>query len=132
MMKAAVIAGVGEAAASYVHAAIDDPPPSPTSAYALAIAALVHDDRELAARAAATMREGSEAFQRTADAIVALAVRDDDAYRQALQAIVEDFEGRDEHLTGVPIADTALMLERLAKARGMAVHPTSEMLPPAV
>jgi hypothetical protein len=44
-------------------------------------------------------------------------------------AIVADFEGRDEHLTGVPIADTALMLERLAGARGLAAHPASALLP---
>jgi hypothetical protein len=129
MIKAAVLAGEGETAAAYVHAAIDDPAPSPPAAYALAVAALVHDDRELAARAAATMKSGSEAFQRTADAIVALATRDDDAYRAALEAIVADFEVRDEHLTGVRIADTALLLERLALARGMAIHPRSPLLP---
>jgi hypothetical protein len=133
MIKAAVLAGEGETAAAYVHAAIDDPPPSPAAAYALAIAALAVDDRELAARAAATMKEApDDAFRRTADAIIALATRDDVAYRRTLEEIVRDFEGRDEHLTGVPIADTALLLERLAQTRGMAVHPQSALLPPAV
>jgi hypothetical protein len=47
-----------------------------------------------------------------------------------VRAIVADFEQRDEHLTGVPIADTALMLERLAAERGMASGPTSPLLPP--
>jgi hypothetical protein len=45
------------------------------------------------------------------------------------RAIVEDFEGREAHLTGVPIADTALMLERLAERRGLAAHPESLLLP---
>jgi hypothetical protein len=31
----------------------------------------------------------------------------------------------------VPIADTALMLERIAAERGMAVDPPSNLLPPA-
>jgi hypothetical protein len=47
-----------------------------------------------------------------------------------VDAIVADFEGRDEHLTGVPIADTALMLERLAG--GLASRPASPLLPPRV
>ena len=46
-----------------------------------------------------------------------------------MPAIVADFEGRDEHLTGVAIADTALMFVRLAEARGMAFRPSSRLLP---
>ena len=38
---------------------------------------------------------------------------------RALQAIVADFEGRDAHLTGVAIADTAVMLESLAARWGI-------------
>ena len=41
-----------------------------------------------------------------------------------------DFEAREEHLTGVPIADTALVLERLAERRRLAAHPRSALLPP--
>lgn len=37
-----------------------------------------------------------------------IAGADAEAYGAAVRAIVADFEGRDEHLTGVPIADTAL------------------------
>ena len=129
MLKAAVLAGDAQTAAAYVHAAVDDPPPSPTSGYALAIAGLVHGDDGLAARAAEAMRGDSGAFDRTADAILALAERDKLAYENALGAIVEDFAARDEHLTGVPIADTAAMLERLAAARGMAANVSSPLLP---
>jgi len=92
---------------------------SPTSCYALAVAALVEGDNALAGRAAEGMREGDLPFQRTADAIAALARGDAEGYRTAVTAIVRDFEGREAHLTGVPIADTALMLERLAEPRGM-------------
>ena len=62
-------------------------------------------------------------------AIAALAARDGAAYAEALDAIVADFAGRDAHLTGVPIADTAVMLESLAAARGMAARPASPLLP---
>jgi len=128
MLKAAVIAGDAADAAAYARAAVPDAD-SPPSSYVRAVAALVEDDDAAAARFAEGMREGSPAFGRAADAIAALAARDADAYASAVRAIVADFEGREEHLTGVPVADTALMLERLAEARGLAAHPASALLP---
>ena len=130
MVKAAVIAGDARDAAARVRAHFTSEPDSPPSSYALAIAALAAGEDGLAARAAGGMRGGSEPFVRAADAIAALATGDEAGYEAALSAVVADFEARDEHLTGVPIADTAVMLERLAEPRGMAVHPRSRVLPP--
>ena len=65
------------------------------------------------------MAAGGEAFERTAAALAALAGRDEAAYAVALRAVIADFEARDSHLTGVPFADTALVLERLAEPRGL-------------
>jgi hypothetical protein len=76
------------------------------------------------------MATGGEAFERTAAALAALAARDEHAYAEALGSVVADFEQRDLHLTGVPIADTALVLERLAEPRGLAQRPVSPLLPP--
>ncbi|MEA2381570.1 MAG: hypothetical protein QOH72_1541 [Solirubrobacteraceae bacterium] len=131
MLKALVIAGDdSRAEAAYVREEVPEDDASPPAWYALAIAALVEGDDALARRAADGMRAaGVEPFERTADAIDALARRDSAAYAAAAHAIVADFEGRDEHLTGVPIADTALMLERLAERRGLAAHPSSALLP---
>ena len=128
MLKAAVIAGDASEAAAYAVEAVGEAD-SPPSGYVLAIAALVRGDDEAARAATVHMREGSPAFGRAADAIEALADGDAEAYATAVRAIVADFEGRDEHLTGVPVADTALMLERLAEPRGLAAHPRSELLP---
>src|SRR4051812_13653517 len=129
MLKAAVIGGAGPAeAAAYVRAAVPEAD-SPPSAYVRAVAALVEGDDEAAAAFAGGMREGSPAFGRTADAIAALAAGDGGTYAAAVRAIVTDFEGRPEHLTGVPVADTALMLETLAEPRGLAAHPVSALLP---
>ena len=50
------------------------------------------------------------------------------AYAAALAEIVADFEARDQHLSGVAVADTALVLERLAEARGIAVRPASAVV----
>ena len=129
MLKAAVIAGDDAAgAAAYARAAVGEAD-SPPSHYVVAIAALVEGDDAAALAAADGMREGSPAFGRAADAITAIARGDGLAYATSVRAIVTDFEGRDEHLTGVPVADTALMLERLAEPRGLAAHPHSALLP---
>jgi uncharacterized protein len=104
---------------------------SPAAAWAVALAALADGDDAVAARAAQGMRTGEDAppFERAAAAVAALAAGDRDAYRGAAAAIVADFEDRAKHLTGVAIADTALVLERLAERRLMAVHPASPVLP---
>ena len=129
LVKDAVLAGAPREAVGVVREALGDDAESPTAAWALAIAGLADGDDELARRAARRMRAGGEAFARTADAVGALANGDEDVYASALLGIVADFEGRAAHLTGVPIADTALLLERLAEPRGLAVHPPSPVLP---
>ena len=132
MLKASVLAGAGPEDAAYVRAAIGDEAAGASSAaaYARAIAALATRDDEGAARHAAVMRGGSEPFGRAADAIAAIAAGDAAAYREAVTAIVRDFEGREEHLTGVAFADTAAMLEMLAAPRGLDARPASALLPP--
>jgi hypothetical protein len=129
MLKAAVIAGDASAEAAYAQAEIPRDAQSAPASYARAIVALVQGHDADARSAAAGMRSGSPAFGRAADAITALADRDADAYADAVAAIVADFEGREQHLTGVPIADTVLMVERFANARGMASRPVSALLP---
>jgi hypothetical protein len=111
-LKSAVLAGDGAAAAAWVEGA-----------------ALARGDDPLAARAAAGMTEGGDAFARAGAALAALAAGDGDAYRDAVLAIVRDFEGRDAHLTGVPVADTAMLMEALAAPRGLAAHPDSPLIP---
>jgi hypothetical protein len=133
MLKAGVLSGEDpRSAAEYVRAALTEDPDaegSPTASYALALAALVEGDDVEAARGAEVMRGGSEAFDRTAAAIGALAAGDRGEYADAVEQIVRDFEQRSSHLTGVAIADTALVLERLAAPRGMAAGVRSEVLP---
>jgi predicted CoA-binding protein len=125
--KASILAG--ENPAPYVREQLHGEADSPPSSWALALAALADGDDEAARALSDGMQAGSEAFGRAAGAVSALARRDRDAYAGMLAAIVADFEARDEHLTGVPIADTALVLDRLAERRGMAAHPRSALLP---
>jgi hypothetical protein len=130
MLKAAVLAGSGEPQANYVRTALaGGQEASPTASYAVAVAALIDGDDVEARKHAEGMHTGADAFARTADAIAALADRDSDAYSRSVGAIVADFEAREKHLTGVAVADTALMLERLARRRGMAATVESPLLP---
>jgi hypothetical protein len=130
MLKAAILRGDAAGAAAYAREGLGDEIESPTAAYALALACLAAGDDPAAAAAAELMAAGGEAFERTASALAALARRDAAVYASALRAVLADFEDRDVHLTGVPIADTALVLEQLAEARGLAQRPVSTLLPP--
>ncbi len=130
MLKSGVLSGTGEEQAAYALAELGDGwQSSPVAAYARALAALITADDADALGASDRMRGGSEPFVRTADALAAIASADREAYGAALAAIVRDFEQRSDHLTGVPIADTALMLERLAARRGMTAGLRSPVLP---
>lgn len=130
MLKSAILAGGGEAEARYVRSELGkEEDASPTASYALAIAALIVGDDDGAKRFTVRMRAGSEAFGRTADGIAALLDGDDEEFGRALREIVADFENRDHFLTKVPVADTALMLERLAERRGMSADIESPLLP---
>jgi hypothetical protein len=131
MLKAAILRGDAAEAAAYSLSALAFGTESPTASYALALACLAAGDDVAAASAAHQLAAGGEAFERTAGALAALAHADAPAYATALRAVIADFEGRDLHLTGVAIADTALVLERLAEPRGLAQRPASPLLPPA-
>lgn len=131
MIKATILSGAdaGEAA-TYVTGQITDEEAttSAPAAYARATAALIENDDEAAATFAGQMRTGGDAFDRAGSGLLALARRDPAAYAEAIGAIVADFAARQDHLTGVRIADTAAMLERLAERRGLAAHPATPLL----
>ena len=113
MLKAAVLGGGGDEEAALVRGLLPEGGSSPTSWYAVALAALILGDAPLALRGAEAMREGGDAFARAADAIAAIAERDDAAAARAIAIIEEDFAARDAHLTGVAIADTAMLFATL-------------------
>jgi hypothetical protein len=123
LLKAAVLGGNGAEAADEVRAALRDDADaagSPVASYVLAVAALIAGDDDAVAPLTEVMEPRGGAFERTATALRALAAGDAEAYATAANAIVDDFASRDEHLTGVAIADTAIMLEIVAAERGLA------------
>lgn len=132
LLKASVLGGAAQEGAAYVRGQLATEAagePSATAGYVLAVAALVAGDDEGAVRFAGAMRGASVPHDRTADAIVALTAGDAEAYREAVEAIVADFGAREAHLTGVPIADTAAMLEAIARERGLAADLRDPLLP---
>jgi hypothetical protein len=124
-LKMAILAGDGvEAIAdrALTETAAAD---SPASGYVRALAQVARGT----APDVSLMVAAGGAFDRTARALAGLGDRDAGAYAAALSEIVGDFEARSDHLSGVPFADTAAVLERLAEQRGMAARLRSPVLP---
>ena len=116
-LKMAILAGDGAEAIAGRAQAEAGPGDTPASAYVRALAQVTLSERP----DVAVMLAAGDAFERTGRALRALGDGDQAAYAAALGEIVADFAAREQHLSGVAIADTALVLERLAAGRGMAV-----------
>jgi hypothetical protein len=102
---------------------------SPIGRYAAVLACLVHGEDGDAARLAPTLLRRDDFPVEVADTLLALSVADRDRYDAAIRALLADFERRTEFLEDVPVADTVLVLQALADARGLGVALASRMLP---
>lgn len=131
-MKSRLIAGDLEGARGDAHWALDADAAeseSPIGRYAAALAHLVLGEDEAAARLGATLGGAESIPPAVTDAITALAARNERAYVSAIEALVVDFEARDEFLEDVPVADTVLAFQALADVRRMSVSLASKVLP---
>jgi hypothetical protein len=132
-IKAALLAGDDAAAGEYALWALDlgaDASPSPIGRYAATLALLVLE-RWADARHQAEWLQGRDDFPAdVADGLAFVAAHDPVAYAEAVESVVVSFETRADFLEDVPVADTALVLDRLAERRGI-VHalPESATLP---
>lgn len=117
-----------DAAAALEAGVLDAPGPIAGYCAALALLALGRDDEagDVATRIA---DEGLEPAA-VARALGALARADGAAYVDARVAVLRSFEERDAFLEDVRVADTVLVLDALARARGLEPPPlSSELLP---
>jgi len=89
--------------------------PSAAAAYARALALVALGEGP---EVGAMLSEG-DAFERTGHALAAIGEGDAASFERAVREIRADFAERQQHLAGVAIADTALVLETLAAARGL-------------
>jgi hypothetical protein len=134
MLKSRLLAGdeVGARAdAEWALARSPGASGSPTGTYAAVLADLILGrDEEAALGASALLAEDETAFPRAvAEALGGLAARDAPSYAEACVAVLASFEDRDRYLEDVAVADTVIVLEALAEARGIASRPASTLLP---
>jgi hypothetical protein len=103
---------------------------SPIGRYAACLALLVLG-RDADARTLASMlRDGDEFPPAVAEALAAIAAEDRAGYLVAVEDVLASFEQRDEFLEDMPVADTVLVLQALARRRNIAVDlPASALLP---
>jgi hypothetical protein len=131
-IKARILAGDWERAAVDARWALEAgaaESESEIGRYAAALAYAVlgrWDDARIHADFART----HEAFpSEVADALAFVAAEDVVGYVEAVEAVLESFEARDEYLEDLPVADTVLVLQALAGRRDMAAELESELLP---
>jgi hypothetical protein len=103
---------------------------SPIGGYAGALALLSLSRREEAAHVAQSLRAREDFPHDVADALFAIAAVDVDGFTDAVQSVVRSFETREEYLEDAAVADTALVLDLLARRNGIDVPlPASPVLP---
>ena len=132
-VKASLLAG--DAAAAEVHArwALDagaERSDSPIGRYAATLALLVLG-RWVDARHLADSLRGRDDFPHdVADALAYISAHDVVGFAEAIESVVESFETRSEFLEEARVADTALVLDLLARRRGIELElPESDVLP---
>jgi hypothetical protein len=92
---------------------------SPIGRYAAALALLALGRWPEARGVAESLRERYGFPREVADALSSIAVHDAVRYVAAVDLVVKSFERRTEHLENVAVADTALVLQELARRRGI-------------
>jgi hypothetical protein len=133
MLRCRLMAADHKAARADAAAAIDAgalDAPGPIGGYCAALALLVIGrDADADVVAARIAGEGLQP-PAVADALGAVARSDDAGYAAARLAVLGSFEERDAFLEDVRVADTVLVLDALARARGLERPPLSSPLLP--
>jgi hypothetical protein len=102
---------------------------SPIGKYAACLAFLLLE-RDRDARVLADDLRTHEGFPTAvADALAMISAQDVAGYTLAVESVLESFESRDEYLEDIPVADTVIVLQSLARQRDMAAELESPLLP---
>ena len=102
---------------------------SPIGRYAAALALLVLGDDEHARVHADAIRRRDDFPADVGNALTYLAAHDVVGYAEAVGAVLESFEAREDYLEDMPVADTVLVLQALARRRGIELELSSPLLP---
>jgi tetratricopeptide (TPR) repeat protein len=131
-VKALVLAGDWPAAEDAARWALDATAVearSPIGRYAAALALLVLGRYAEARQHADAIRVRDDFPADVGDALAYISAGDLVGYTEAVEAVLESFEARDDFLEGIPVADTVLVLQALAERRGFAAELRSPLLP---
>jgi hypothetical protein len=132
ILKARVLAGDWDGAETDAAWTLDEgaaEAESPIGRYAGCLALLVLG-RDADARVLADgLRTHDDFPAPVGDALAMIAAQDPLGYIEAIEAVLESFETRDEYLEDLPVADTVMVLQALAARRGMAAELESPLLP---
>ena len=131
-IKARILGGDAEGAVREAEWAVAEgaaQAESPIGRYAATLALLVLR-RDEEARVLADGLRTAEGFPHdVGDALATIAAGDPVGYVEAIESVLRSFETRDEYLEDVPIADTVIVLQRLAAVRDLATEIGSPLLP---
>jgi hypothetical protein len=102
---------------------------SPIGRYAATLALLVLGRDEEARVLADGLRTSEDFPAPVGDALAFIAAQDRLGYVEAVEAVLDSFEKRDEYLEDLPVADTVLVLQALAGRRSVEAELSSSLLP---
>ena len=133
-LKASLLAGDEAAVEEHARWTIElgaEGVESPIGRYAAALALLALGRWADARHVADSLRERDDFPHAVADALAYVSAADVVGFAEAVESVVESFETRTEYLEDARVADTALVLDLLARRRGIELElPVSDVLPP--
>ena len=102
---------------------------SPIGQYAATLALLVLARDGEARILADELRQRDDFPRAVGDALAYIAAEDLLRYSEAIEAVLESFETREDYLEDLPAADTVVVLQAFATRRGIAAELSSPLLP---
>jgi tetratricopeptide (TPR) repeat protein len=132
ILKARILAGDWDGAESDARWTLEQDAAdaeSPIGRYAATLALLVLGRDEEARVLADGLRTRDDFPAPVGDALAHIAAEDPLGYIDAIEAVLESFETREDYLEDLPAADTVVVLQALAARRDMAAELSSPLLP---
>ena len=102
---------------------------SPIGRYAATLALLVLGRDGDARPVADGLRTAGDFPAPVGDALAFIAAADPIGYIEAVEEVLASFETREDYLEDLPVADTVLVLQELARRRGLSAELESPLLP---
>jgi hypothetical protein len=132
ILKARILAGDWDGAESDARWTLEEDAADAESSigrYAATLALLVLGRDEEARVLADGLRTRDDFPAPVGDALAHIAAEDPLGYIEAIEAVLESFETREDYLEDLPAADTVVVLQALAARRDMAAELNSPLLP---